>query len=74
MRFLLRFISTISILALTYVFLRWYIKGHFGKYFIFFWLWTFLSIGMYVYQKNNRPKEDTTPGYVYWERNMRNSY
>ncbi len=74
MRGLWNIISTLSILMLTYVFLRWYIKGHFGKYFILFWLWTSLSIFTYIHHKNNRPKEDTTPGYVYWERNMRNSY
>ena len=38
---------------LAYVFLVWYIKGHFGKYFIFFWLNTILSIGMYYDHKQN---------------------
>ena len=65
------FISTVSILVLTFVFLRWYIKGHFGKYFIFFWLWTIISIVIYIHNENNKPVEDTTPGYVYWERNVR---
>ena len=72
MRSIWNFISTISILLLTFVFLRWYIKGHFGKYFILFWLWTLLSIVLYIYNKNNQPLYDSTPGYVYWERNIKN--
>ena len=71
MKAIWNFISTVSILFLAFVFFRWYIKGHFGKYFIFFWLWTFLSIGIYIHHSNHKPVEDTTPGYVYWERNVK---
>ena len=39
---------------LVYVFLVWYIKGHFGKYFIFFWLNTILAFGMYYNHHNNK--------------------
>lgn len=62
-------ISSILILALTYAFIRWYIKGHFGKYFILFWLNTVLAIAMFINTKSNIPQHDPTPGYVYWERN-----
>ena len=41
------------IFYLAYVFLVWYIKGHFGKYFIFFWLNTILAFGMYYDHKHN---------------------
>jgi len=65
-------ISTITIVALTYAFVRWYIKGHFGKYFYLFWANTIIAILMYVNHKNNEPEYDSTPGYVYWERNVKN--
>ena len=72
MKALWNFISTIMIISLAAWFVEWYIKGHFGKYFILFWLNTILSIVMYVNHHNNVPVEDTTPGYVYWERNVKN--
>lgn len=59
------------VFALLFVFLRWYIRGHFGKWALFFWIWTIVSIIMFVRQKNRIPEHDNTPGYVYWERNMR---
>ena len=64
--------STISIIALTIVFVKWYVKGHFGKYFIFFWLNTLLSFALFFNRKSNLPQHDPTPGYVYWERNRVN--
>jgi hypothetical protein len=70
MKTLWNIISSIMILALTYAFVRWYIKGHFGKYFIFFWLNTIIAINIYIYDKATKPKHDPTPGYVYWERNV----
>ncbi len=70
MKAIWNFISSILILALAYAFVGWYIKGHFGRYFIFFWLNTILAIVLYVNHQNNKPKHDPTPGYVYWERNM----
>jgi hypothetical protein len=71
MRAIWNFISAFTVIALAVWFIQWYIKGHFGKHFIFFWLWTIISISLHYYEKSNKPKEDTTPGYVYWERNVR---
>jgi len=65
--------KVVSLFGLLYVFLRWYIKGHFGKYAIFFWIYSIICFGMLIYEKNNEPKYDETPGYVYWNRNL-NSY
>ena len=65
-------LSAISILVLTYAFLRWYIKGHFGRYFILFWVWTILSMTLFINAKSKQEKYDNTPGYVYWERNLQN--
>jgi len=66
------FISTVSILVLTFVFLRWYIKGHFGKYFIFFWLWTIISIVIYLNNpgyNTNWPQRDNRTGAEVWNSN-----
>lgn len=72
MKLFWKILDTLFIVTLTVVFIRWYIKGHFGKYFIFFWLWTIFSIVNYIHYQNNKPKHDSTPGYVYWGRNMKN--
>jgi hypothetical protein len=45
------FISGLFLFYLVFLFLKWYIKGHFGKYFIFFWLNTFISTCVYFSQK-----------------------
>ena len=72
MKAIWNFTSAFMIISLFVWFIQWYIKGHFGKYFIFFWLNTILSIVIYINSVNNKPKEDNTPGYVYWERNVKN--
>ena len=72
MKALFNLVQGIIIFTLTFVFLRWYIKGHFGKYFIFFWINTIISCYIYYDTKTNQPIEDNTPGYVYFERNMNN--
>jgi hypothetical protein len=69
---LYKLISTISIIILFIWFVKWYIKGHTGKYAIWFWLYTIISIIIFISAKTNQPVEDTTPGYVYWERNVKN--
>jgi len=71
MKAIWNFISAFMIISLFVWFIQWYIKGHFGKYFIFFWLNTIISIVMYAYQRNHEPEYDSTPGYVYWERNVK---
>ena len=72
MKAIFNFISSLYTIVLAVWFVQWYVKGHFGKYAILFWLNTILVIGMYYNAKANKPKEDTTPGYVYWERNVKN--
>lgn len=62
-------LSSIIVVALTIWFIKWYVKGHFGKYFILFWLNTILAISMFINHKNNIPPYDPTPGYVYWNQN-----
>ena len=72
MKGIFKLIQSVIVVTLAVWFIQWYVKGHFGKYAILFWLNTILSVGMYYNSKANKPKEDTTPGYVYWERNVKN--
>jgi hypothetical protein len=64
----------IAIIYLAFVFLAWYIKGHFGKYFIFFWINTFLSIAIYYNHQANIKPYDTRTGAEIWEANQRSDY
>jgi hypothetical protein len=52
MKFLLglfKLIEGIILFYLVFLFLKWYIKGHFGKYFILFWMYT-LAVIFHQYQ------------------------
>ena len=46
MKAIWKILSNFFIIALTIAFVRWYVKGHFGKYFLFFWLNTIIAIGI----------------------------
>lgn len=60
------------IIGLAFVFVRWYIKGHFGKWAILFWLNTILAISMFLNHKQNKPEYDSRTGAEVWEEKMRN--
>ena len=47
MKKFIEILSTISLLALFFVGIIWYIKGHTGRYWFWFWLNTILSICAY---------------------------
>jgi hypothetical protein len=50
--------------------LKWYIKGHFGKYFILFWLNTIIAFAMYFNQQKRIEQEyDHRTGAEVWEAN-----
>lgn len=69
--------SAFAIFALLFAFLRWYIKGHFGKWSIFFWAYTILSIVMYINRPDhnpNWPQHDSRTGAEIWEENYGKSY
>ena len=55
------------IIALAVAFIRWYFKGHFGKYFILFWLNTIVAIVMYINHKSNETPYDHRTGAEVWE-------
>jgi hypothetical protein len=77
MRFLIGLLKVLEGLILFYllfIFLKWYVKGHFGKYFIFFWAWTIFSF--FVYQSeskriNEKYASDPRSGYEIWQENMK---
>ena len=57
-------------------FIQWYIRGHFSKYFIFFWLNTIISITMgYNFRKEMEQEEKNrnVPGWVIYEQKRQNS-
>ena len=70
MKGLFKLIEGIIVFALFFAFIRWYIKGHFGKYFIFFWLNTVVAIIMYLSNpgyNSNWPQHDNRTGAEVWE-------
>jgi hypothetical protein len=63
-----QFLKGVILFYLAFVFLKWYIKGHFGKYFIFFWLNTIITFMMYFNHKNQIEQEyDHRTGAEIWE-------
>jgi len=61
-------LNKIIIIALTVAFIRWYFKGHFGKYFILFWLFTIVSIIIMVnHKKPSDLPHDNRTGAEVWE-------
>jgi hypothetical protein len=67
-------VSSFVVIALAIWFVQWYVKGHFGKYFIFFWLNTILSIGFYVYDTSKVVPYDHRTGAEVWEHQYGKTY
>jgi len=59
-----RVLAGALLLYYFYLFIVWYIKGHFSKYFIFFWAWAILYVIVYFYDANQREKNQRE----YWEK------
>lgn len=76
---LISFISSILLFYYLYLFIVWYIKGHFSKYFIFFWICTISSAIFLVYDHNRSEREyqeyqlkyGSKSGYELWNENMK---
>jgi hypothetical protein len=67
---LFQLFHSIAIAALFVWFIRWYFKGHFGKYAIFFWLYTIISIIFLINRPDhnpNWPQHDSRTGAEAWE-------
>lgn len=60
-------VSSFIVIALAIWFVQWYVKGHFGKYFILFWLNTILAIGIHMHRTSNEIPYDHRTGAEVWE-------
>jgi hypothetical protein len=49
------------------------VKGHFGKYFIFFWLNTIMAFVIYFNRQSKIEEYDHRTGAEIWDENRRNS-
>jgi len=78
MRFLiglLKLLEGFILFYLAFMFIKWYIKGHFGKYFILFWAWTIFSIFFNISETkrlNEKYASDPRSGQEIWTENMKN--
>jgi hypothetical protein len=71
-----RLLEGVILFGLAFAFIRWFVKGLFGKYFILFWVWLILSIVYYwayhdpdIMFNHNWPQHDDMTGAEAWERN-----
>jgi hypothetical protein len=63
-----RVLEGLALFGLAFLFLRWFVRGLFGPYFILFWLWLFLACGMYYVNKNRVEESyDHRTGAEVWE-------
>ncbi len=63
-----RFLEGVVLFYLAFVFIKWYVKGHFGKYFIFFWLNIIIAFVMYFnHQQQIEEEYDNRTGAEIWE-------
>jgi hypothetical protein len=73
MKKVINFISGMFLFYIFFLAIKWYIKGHFGKQFIFFWLFTLFSmfslLHLHKQQEKNDIKYDNRSGYEMWQDN-----
>ena len=73
MRGLFSFLSGLYLFYLFFLLIGWYVKGHFGKYFILFWAYSIFVVFMYFNQQHKIKSEyDTRSGQEIWTENMKN--
>lgn len=70
---LLKVLEGFILFYLLFIVIRWYVKGHFGKYFILFWAYSIFCIVLFTIEKQ-KMKDDQDPrsGYQIWQENMKN--
>jgi len=72
---LFRLLEGIVLFYLLFVFLKWYITGHFGKYALLFWLFTISGFICYPIVKHHHEAKyasDHRSGYEMCKENMKN--
>ena len=67
---LFKLIEGIILFYLMFVFLKWYIKGHFGKYFILFWICT-IAVVFHHHQYQTHSEYNPTSGYEIFKENIK---
>jgi hypothetical protein len=71
---LFRLLEGIVLFYLLFVFLKWYITGHFGKYALLFWLFTISFCIYYPIEKSRldtKYASDHRSGYEMFKENMK---
>ena len=51
MKGIFKFLEGVIVFYLAFAFIKWYVSGHFGRYFIFFWLNTIIALIMFFYSR-----------------------
>jgi hypothetical protein len=68
MKGILKVLEGIFLFGLAIIFFKWFLKGLFGRYFIFFWAWLIISFYMYFnHQKEFKESYDRRTGAEVWE-------
>ena len=67
MRGFLRVLEGFVLFGFAFLFLRWFIKGLFGRYFILFWAWLIIAIAMFVHARVTEEPYDRRTGAEVWE-------
>lgn len=68
MRGILKLLEGLFLFGLVVVFIKWFVKGLFGRYFILFWIWLIAAFVMYFNHKAKVENEyDHRTGAEIWE-------
>lgn len=68
MRLILNLLRGFALFGFAFMFLKWFVKGLFGKYFILFWIWLIIAFMMYYYNKKElETSYDHRTGAEVWE-------
>ena len=67
MRGFLKFLEGIVLFGLAIIFVKWSVKGLFGRYFYIFWIWLIVAIGMVVHDRATQEPYDNRTGAEFWE-------
>lgn len=63
-----RVLEGFVLFGLAFIFLRWFIQGLFGRYFIVFWVWLIIAFVMYFNHQSKVENEyDHRSGAEIWE-------
>lgn len=71
---LFKFIEGLFLFGLAFYAMKWFIKGHFSKYFIFFWAYSIYFVYAFYQHNYGPPSTDPRPDYVRWEDNIKDFF